>query len=111
MVSTTKTVMKIKHVGNKKKNAATAPLKAEKKVAESPAKVKTTSAAPAPTRKTKQKSLKRKKVTKSKQAPAKKITSPEDAILQSAAVDPDIDKASKPAKKAKKSPTKREDLK
>jgi hypothetical protein len=48
-------------------------------------------------------SLPKKTVTSKKKKPArKKITSPEDAILQSSAVDPDLEKAVKPKKSSAK---------
>ena len=111
MPSTTRRSMKIKHprppktvpdeqpeiTEDSKVEAPKANTKAEEKVDKKPAPKK-----PSKVRKKSTSTSRAKK----KPATSKKASTPADAILQSNAVEPDIEKASKP-KKTKKSPTKK----
>jgi outer membrane biosynthesis protein TonB len=112
MVSTTKNSMRIKHVQSKKKTLELSESSVEEQV-ESKADDISSPPEPEPEvikKPKKEKSATTKKPRKTKAAPPeKKSTSPEDAILQSVAVDPDIKKASKARKtsKTKKSATSR----
>jgi|1_EtaG_2_1085319.scaffolds.fasta_scaffold42041_2 hypothetical protein len=89
MASSTKISMK---VAGKRPRAVAEPDPVQSAPA-LPAKIKEKTAASLP---------KKTVASKKKKAVRKKITSPEDAILQSSAVDPDLEKAVKPKKTATK---------
>ena len=108
MPSTCKNTMQVKKVEGTPLPAKGAPeTTVQQEVQEKPKTLQRK--AKAPSKKAASKPAQKTSVKKASKKPAvrKKASTPADAILQSKAVDPDIEKASKPTKKTKKSPAKK----